>query len=106
MDKLTKIIDGIATTRAGVVSSDILKKLAIIERDEENGRLFRLPKIGDKFYTLDGWRITESNAAYIVINADGVIIYDFRLIGHILGKNCFITKHEARRAAKKINGAI
>lgn len=97
---LTTILNGEAVLLPTVSTAEAVRKLAEFEKLQQSGNIYELPKIGEKIYFVDGWRIIESNAAYIVIKADGVHISDFRLIDYLYGETCFLTKHEARKKLK------
>lgn len=105
MNKLTYIKDGRPSLAVGASLEDALKKLAKFEQLDEFGNLFALPKIGDKVYTVKACRINTVRVAYIVIGAGGVFVYDYRLLPHRLGVDCFLTKHDAKKAAKRTSTA-
>lgn len=98
--KLTTILNGESMLLPSVTTAEAVRKLAEFEKLQENGNLYELPKIGEKIYFIDGWRIVESSVAYIVIKSDGAHISDYRLIDYLYGETCFLTKHDARKKLK------
>lgn len=103
MKKLTRIKDGKAELLQGATVADAVGKLARLEEFDAFGNLYILPKIGDTIYTVKGGRIKTATAAYIVLSEKNAFIYDYRLLPHRLGVDCFLTKHDAKKATKSLN---
>lgn len=100
MKKLTCILDGKANLLEGVTPSEAISKLARLEQLFQTGKIVELPAIGDKVYFVDKFRINEATVAYLVIDKDGVTVYDYRLLPHRMGETCFLTKLEAKKATE------
>lgn len=78
-------------------NTSILQKLAEYETAEEEGRLVVLPcKFGDTMYVLrqswNGWNIDKKKFSY-------------RMIGKF-GKTVFLTREEAEKALKEMEGKL
>lgn len=98
--QITYILDGQARLLAGETVENALNKLARLEKLLQSGALVELPKIGDKVYFVDKFRINEVTVAYVVMDATGPIVYDYRLLPHRMGETCFLTKYEAKKATE------
>lgn len=98
--QLTYILNGKSGLLSGVSADDAIIKLARLEKLLQSGALVELPKIGDKVYFVDKFRINEVTVAYIVVDKIGATIYDYRLLPHRMGESCFLTKYEAKKATE------